>query len=381
MSSSDPDILFAITGDPRFNSRAIKQLDVLADAGYHIEVIGLAETPASFMLNDRVHVKVLARPAGGGPRFFWQCHRLFSASAAGVKARVYHASDLYALPALAGCAKKTGGKLAYDARERYPYVASTVGRPWARLFWSMLESRNIRRADSVFTVSQSIASHIAASYNIPLPDVLYNVPVFKAAVSSGLLRETLDIPASQAVVLHQGKMQKSRGCLLLLQAMQHVTGATLVFLGDGPLRLTLEAAVAQYGVQNRVRFKAAVLPHELHAFTCSADIGVTLLEDTCLNHRYALPNKLFEYLMAGVPVLGSNLPEVGGLVEEYGVGRIVDAANPVEIASVLQQMVDAPEDRKKWAAAAPAVLETFSWENASQVLRRNYENLIPVRTQ
>ncbi|MEM8484187.1 MAG: glycosyltransferase [Bacteroidota bacterium] len=381
MPLSDPDILFAITGDPRYNSRALKQLEVLTAAGYDVHVVGLAAAPASEMLYERIRLQLLERPSGGGPKFFWQTHQLFSAYVAGVKARAYHASDLYVLPALSGRVKKTGGKLVYDARERYPYVASTVGRPWARFFWEMLESRHIRRADSVFTVSQSIASHIAASYNIALPDVLYNVPAFKKAVPSEQLRETLDIAVSQTVILHQGKMQKSRGCLLLLQAMQHVAGATLVFLGDGPLRQPLEVAVAQYGLQDRVKFKAAVLPDELHAFTCSADIGVTLLEDTCLNHRYALPNKLFEYLMAGVPVLGSDLPEVGGVIEDYGVGRVVDASDPAQIGAVLQEMVDAPADRAKWAAASPAVFETFNWENASQVLRRNYKNLIPVPEQ
>lgn len=381
MSSSDLDILFALTGDPRYNSRALKQLDVLADAGYQIQVVGLANTPATEQRSERVNIQLLERPHGGGPRFFRRCHQLFSGYVANVSARAYHASDLYVLPALAGRAKKTDGKLVYDARERYPYVASTVGRPWVRLFWEFLESRYIRRADSVFTVSQSIASHLAASYNIALPEVLYNVPTFKAPVTSGLLRESLDIPASQVVVLHQGKIQKARGCILLVQAMQHVNRATLVFLGDGSLRQAVEAEVIQLGLQDRVRFKAAVLPDQLHAHTCSADIGVTLLEDTCLNHRYALPNKLFEYLMAGVPVMGSTLPEVGGIIEDYGVGRVVDASDPAQIGAVLQEMVDAPADRQKWAAATPAVLETFNWENASQVLRRNYKNLIPVREQ
>ncbi len=199
----------------------------------------------------------------------------------------------------------------------------------------------------------------------------------KPRVVSRVLRDDLAIPEGQSVILHQGKIQKARGCHLLARAMQYVSGATLVFMGDGPLRQAVEDEVIALGLTERVKFKPAVLPEQLHAYTSSADIGVTLLEDTCLNHRYALPNKLFEYLMAGVPVLASDLPEIGGIVEDFGVGCVVEPRDPKEIGRVLQAMVDAPGDREKWATATPAVFETFNWENASDILRRNYKNLIP----
>ena len=370
------DVVFVITGDIRFNSRALKQLKLLSDEGYSVLAVGLGDEPLEYQLDEHVLIKLLRRPEGHGPAFFWRCHKLFNTLVSNEPASVYHASDLYNLPAVARAANKHQAKLVYDARERYPYVAAAVKRPWVRLFWEGIESHFIKKADAVFTVSQRIASHMAVSYNIELPEVLYNVPAFREREPSNLLREALCLPADKKIVLHQGKMQKDRGCLLLARAMRHVEGAVLVFLGDGPLKPAVRAAVTSLELEDRVKFKDAVPPAALHGYTCSADIGVTLLEDTCLNHRFALPNKLFEYLMAGLPVLASDLPEMGRIVDEYGVGRVVYPDKPEEIARVLQQMIDDPAQCKSWSAGAERVLETFNWEIASQIFRRIYKNLV-----
>ena len=217
---------------------------------------------------------------------------------------------------------------------------------------------------------------MSASYNIDLPEVLFNVPIQQEPINSDVLRSELGIPAQKRIILHQGKMQKDRGCILLAAAMQHVERAVLVFLGDGPVAPRVQEEVERLGLGQRVLFRAPVPPAELHSYTCSADIGVTLLEDTCLNHRFALPNKLFEYLMAGLPVLASDLPESGGLVEDYGVGRTVNPELPVEIGRVLQEMINAPAKLNEWSEATHAVFETFNWENASQIIRRNFKNLL-----
>lgn len=368
------DVVFVLTGDIRYNSRALKQLALLSESGYRVLAVGIG-TPSVQQWDERITIRTLNRPAGSGPPFFWRWHRTVAAIVAAQPAQVYHASDLYCLPALARAARQCKAALVFDARERYPYVAATRGRPWVRLFWEAVESSYIRQADAVFTVSESIASHLSASYNIDLPEVLYNVPPEREKVASDVLRQELGLPADKPIVLHQGKIQKDRGCMLLTHAMQDVQGAVLVFLGDGPLLPAIAAEVQRLSLENKVKFRPPVPPDVLHQYTCSADIGVTLLEDTCLNHRYALPNKLFEYLVAGLPVLGSDLPEIGHIVKAYGVGRVVCPEKPAEIARVLQEMVDQPGRREKWAAAAPAVLETFNWDIASQIFLQRYKSL------
>ena len=118
------------------------------------------------------------------------------------------------------------------------------------------------------------------------------------------------------------------------------------------------------------------LPRILLPVTASADVGITLLEDTCLNHRFALPNKLFEYLMAGRPVLASDLPEMRGVVEGFEVGCVVDPADREALVKTLQRMVDDREARRRWQKNAPRVFETFNWSSASQRMKMTYQDLL-----
>jgi len=217
----------------------------------------------------------------------------------------------------------------------------------------------------VFTVSAGIAHRLATQYGIPEPAVLFNVPERKSVAHTDWLHERLSLPVDRVIVLHQGNIQHGRGGNVLIEAMRQVRGADLVFLGGGSMRPALELAVRAGGIE-RIHFLDPVSPAELLAVTASAHIGVTLLEDTCLNHRFALPNKLFEYLMAGLPVVASDLPEIRGVVAGFEVGELVDAGEPASIAAGIQRLVDDPARRAACAGRAGEACETFSWERASE---------------
>ncbi len=363
--SMQSDVVFALTGDVRRNSRALKQLRAITALGRSTLVVDLDDPAALAPDLPGVRVLSLGRPSGNGPRFFREVHRRFTRALGSTRAAVYHASDLYVMPAAARAARRQGARLVYDARELYPFVAATAGRPWVTLFWHLLEGKYIRKADAVCTVSESIARRLVAQYGIPDPVVLFNVPEWQSVPRTNWLQERLVLPADRVIVLHQGNIQHGRGGRVLVEAMRHVRGADLVFLGGGSMRPALEQAVRVGGIE-RVHFLDPVLPAELLAVTASAHIGVTLLEDTCLNHRFALPNKLFEYLMADLPVVASDLPEIRGVVAGFEVGELVDPGNPASIAAGIQRLVDDPSRRAACAGRAREACETFSWEKASE---------------
>lgn len=371
-----PDIVFALTGDVRRNSRALKQLRALTTLGATVDVYTLGAPGASEALEENIRLHFLSRASGSGPGFFARNHRTFREATRSAQARVYHASDLYNLPAMHAAARRQGGTLVYDARELYPYVASTAGRPAVRGFWRMVEGYYIRRADAVFTVSESIADQHVAMYGVPRSTVLYNAPPLRPVEPSTALRDLTGVPDETVVLLHQGQIQKDRGCLLLADAMRDVQGAVLVFLGSGPLKPDLQKYVEAAVLGDRVCFLDPVPPDDLLPVTASADVGLTLLEDTCLNHRFALPNKLFEYLMAGLPVLASDLPEIRGVVMGFEVGTVVDPADRAALVKRIQQMVDDKQARQRWRANAPHVFETFNWESASQRFIQIYQALL-----
>lgn len=370
---------FVMTGELHRNSRALKQLRTLAESGYRVDVWHLSGDGTPATLPDSITIHDLQRPPESGPSFFRQIDRLFEAALASHPAHIVHASDLYALPACRRRADVLGCALTYDAREYYPHVAGTVGKPWARWWWRRIERQHISRTDAVFTVSDSIADALATDYGIKRPRVVHNTPPRSASEAESSvppLSQRLGI--ASPIVLHLGQMKAHRGCASLLRAMALVEDAELVFLGYGPERNALEQLRRESGLQDRVHFLDAVPPDQIRATIRDARIGVTMLEDSCLNHRYALPNKLFDYIHAGIPVLGSDLVEVDRVVTSYDIGQTVPADDPAAIAAGIRLMLDS-DNQNHWRQNLARAAETFAWESASQRFMEGFKDVRSTR--
>lgn len=358
---------FVMTGDLFRNSRAIKQLRSLASRGWLVDVFFLDGGTDPFPLPAGIRTHALERPAGSGPSFFRAVHRLFQGTLRGRRFDLVHASDLYALPACAGWAAVLKVPYTYDAREYYPYVAGTVRKPWARWWWARLERTHIRHASAVFTVSESIARALARDYRIETPDVIYNAPLAEQPepeVPATPLRDLLPSP-ERPIVLHLGLMKAHRGGGTLVRAMTRVPEANLVFLGHGPEKDALQELARKKGLADRVHFLDPVPPDRIRDTIRSADLGVTMLEDSCLNHRFALPNKFFDYIHAGLPVLASDLDELRRIVERFALGETVSAKDPEAVGRFIQLMLDRRASAP-WTPGLNRAAETFTWESASQ---------------
>ena len=365
-------VLFALPASYRHNSRAQKQINILRDLGLHVRLTEIAD--AQPPLHDPVTRLIIA--ARSGPAFFYHLHRQVRRAATTIRADIYHASGLYVLPAMAQVAQKQGGRLVYDARELYPHVSGTIRRPWARSFWSAVERRFIRRADVVFTVSDGIADHLAQQYRITKPTVVYNAPDTTKEIVPRDIRTLAGIPPDKPIVLHLGAIRRDRGCDTLAEAVAGVPEAHLVFLGGIDGRSALQTIVDALNIGSRVHFLPPCPTEEVLQWAASADIGVSLLRDSCLNHRLALPNKLFEYLAAGLPVLTSALPEMKHVVATYDVGRTIDQVDAKTVMATLKAMIDDVDGRRRWSANSGKVFETFGWQHASQVFARAYRKIL-----
>jgi glycosyltransferase involved in cell wall biosynthesis len=365
------DVLFLFTGDVQRNSRALKQLRALSDAGFRVHAVGFG--PGQPSGAEPFTVTCLPPVTGRGPLFFSAVERVMRDLALEHPAGIYHASDIYTLRAADAAARKYSGRLVFDSRELYSHTAGTVGKPWSRWYWQRVERRYLPRAHLVFTVSDSIADYLARHYGIERPHVIHNVPSFRQVVPEGRLRRMAGVAADVPLILHQGNLQRHRGCHLLVDAMHDIDDAALVFLGKGALRAEIEQLA--HPLTDRIHFIDPVAPDDLLPLTADADIGVTLLEDTCLNHRFALPNKLFEYLMAGVPVLSSDLPEIRRVVNGHGVGVCVDPSDRDLLLASLRQLIRDRHLREKMKSQMPNIFETFRWERASETFVKEYARI------
>ncbi len=314
--------------------------------------------------------------SGQGPRYFYGVHRAFSRALGNIHARLFHASDLYVLPGSRRAAKAKSAQLSFDSRELYANVASTTGRPHVSVFWRAVERRSIRAANHVWTVSEPIARELATRYGIPPPTVQLNAPAIRAVEPTPYVRDQTGLTEETPIILHLGQLRPGRGANLLVDVVGMVPRAHLVFLGYGPEIPKLRSQANRLGVNEHVHFLDPVPPDQVAAAAACADVGVTLLEPTCLNHRLALPNKLFDYMAAGLPVVGSDLPAIGQVIRNYDCGLAVDPLDAEALAAALTRtLTDSPE-RDRWKRNARVAAETLDWKAVSQEFIEQVNTLI-----
>jgi len=295
----------------------------------------------------------------------------------GERPDVVHAHDAAMLaPGFIG-ARLARARLVYDSHEL------ATGVPYRTKGWyvlvSVLERALIRRCDVVMTVSLGIAERLQTKYRLHrMPTVLRNVTELSLIDSVSpptRLRKRLSLDREK-LILHQGAPARYRGCENLISSMSRIADAHLVFLGDGEGDFVahLRALAAESGVARRVHFVSSVPLVTLLSHTAEADVGVSLLEANCENHRLALPNKVFEYLAAGVPLLTNDLPEVSRLVKEYGVGWTINSSDPVALAHCLEHALVHSADealRRRLGHAA----SSLTWKHERERLREAYSLL------
>lgn len=374
------DLLFAFLGDVRKSSRALRQLRAIVELGLSVHVVMVSDEPAlekfadDLDLGPRFLVTTLPLPQHSGPRFFLDGFKSLKLASLDLSASIYFASDLYALPVMTRVAKKHEGKVVFDSRELYAHLDSSAGKPWISLFWSTLERRHIRKADVVVTVNDSIADRLKEAYRIERPVVVRNVPGYDHVEKSNRLREELNIPAERKIVLYQGGLRPGRGLFQLIEAVKHVKRAHLVIIGDGPLKDGAMQAAQPLG--DRVDFIPFTLPDELLSLTASADLGAVLIEPLTESLRLALPNKLFEYLIAGIPVLASPIPEMKRVVETFNVGVLAHPDDPVQLVNSLETALFDETQRAEWRDNADRAMKSYSWANDKVLFQQTIEQLL-----
>jgi glycosyltransferase involved in cell wall biosynthesis len=148
--------------------------------------------------------------------------------------------------------------------------------------------------------------------------------------------------------------------------MPLIENTMLVIIGDGDIRKQLEERTKTLKIEDKVYFMGKISGDKLHEYTPSADIGLCLLENKGLNYYYALPNRIFDYLQAGVPVLATNFPEIVNIVDTYHTGILIDHYEPEYLAGVINEMLKNPFDTSHFQSVA----KELSWENEEQVLMK-----------
>jgi len=337
----------AVNSDFIHDARVQKEALALTRSGYEVTVFAL--TLPGPREQNHLGIRLVNPTTGKLARFpyrlsylkaYWQTLRALLKE----QAEVWHGHDLEILPFVYTASRLKGGKLVYDSHELWsgydwPGRSGGLG-PVRRLVWGAwlrLEKWLARRCHLVITVNRSCAREIGNRLGIQPPLVLRNCadPAQGLGSPCGGLRAELGLDHGEPLVVYVGLLQEGRGLENLVHAWSGLpVGAHLAFVGRGPAESGLKN-LAERARLNNVHFLAPVRAQELPEFISGASVGVVLIEGNDLSKYYSLPNKLFEYLAAGVPVLASGLPEIRQLVDEYQVGVFADPRDPVSIRSTL----------------------------------------------
>ncbi|MDO5656035.1 MAG: glycosyltransferase [Flavobacteriaceae bacterium] len=264
-------------------------------------------------------------------------------------------SNLYKIP------------LVVDFHEIFSEMPTLIEGTIQKNTWKWLEKQLLPSLKHTYTISESYADFFRNNYKIQ-PEVIMNVPLLGSVKSSSSAHNY-----SEKIILYQGAMNYSRGIDKMILAMKHLENTVLWLIGNGPCLAEFQALSQAENLQKKVIFLGLKSPEELKKISPLADLGLSLEEDKGLSYRFALPNKIFDYLHAEIPVLGSSdLIEVKKIIENYQVGDVIVHHHPEHIALKISKLLK--KDKSEFSVGLQKAKLEFNWEKQEEKLLNIYHN-------
>tara|TARA_R110002073_G_scaffold89852_8_gene212594 strand:- start:26129 stop:27220 length:1092 start_codon:yes stop_codon:yes gene_type:complete len=350
-------IIISVSNDLVTDQRVAKICGTLKDFGYEILLIGRMNY-STHTLEREYKTKRFRLLFNKGFLFYAEySFRLFFFLLFSKKDILY-ANDLDTLLPNYLISKIQRKKIIFDSHELFSEIPELRNRRFIKLFWLRLEKWILPKLKHVITVSRSIKRHYESLYKIKVT-VVRNLPV---------KLKTTSIPfdfmsKEEKIILYQGSTNIGRGLELAIDTMVVLEDYILVIIGSGDIIDMLKKKTSNLGLENKVKFLGKILPEKLKNLTPNAHIGISLEEDLGLNYRYSLPNKIFDYIQAEIPIIVSDLPEMGKIVDNYQVGAILKNRNPESLANLIKGVRE-----NNFQAALVKAKKELVWENEKKKL-------------
>lgn len=358
-------IIVSVTNDLSTDQRVDKVCNTLSENNFNVLLVG-RKLPNSFKLDRKYNTKRINLLFNTGFLFYAEYNfrllffLLFS------KKDILLSNDLDTLLANFLVSKIQRKKLVYDSHELFTELPELINKPFVKLVWLKLENWILPELKNCYTVCQSIANFYTKKYNTNF-NVIRNLPTIKK-LKKGKFPFSLE---GKKVIIYQGFVNIGRGLELMINTMQHLDNTIFVIVGHGDILEDLQHKVIHKKLTNKVKFLGRISPEELHKTTPLADIGISLEENLGLNYRFALPNKIFDYIQAETPLLVSDLPEMKCVITDYDVGEIIKDRTPEKLAKQIEDMF-----KKDFSNQLKIAKEKLVWKNEEPKLLRVFKNLV-----
>lgn len=358
-------IIVSVTNDLVTDQRVFKVCKTLNELGFDILLIG-RELPNSLIIFRPYQTFRFHLFFNKGFLFYAEYNMRLFLKLLFTKKDILLAIDLDTLLPNFIISKIFNKELIYDSHELFTEVPELINRPFIQTIWRKIEEFTLPKIKNCITVSDSIATYYDNKYSHKFK-VIRNVPVYKNISSSK--KTTLNTK----IIIYQGALNVGRGIELLINSMAYLENVQLQIIGSGDIENELKTLTKQLNLSNKVVFLGKIIPEELQYITPNADLGVSLEEDLGLSYRYCLPNKIFDYIQAEIPILIADLPEMNAIVKNYQVGEILVERNPKSLALQIKTLLKKDENhfRKNLEIAKKELI----WEKESEKLIEIFKNL------
>lgn len=364
-------IIISVTNDIVTDQRVLRIANTLSQKGYEIFIVGRKMARSLIASGLQFKYKRFQMIFQKGPLFYFCFNfRLFFFLLV-KKSDILLANDLDTLLPNFLISRLKKKPLVYDSHEYFTEVPELIDRKIVQRIWLLLERSILPRIHYTYSVSSSIADKYNEKYSIDMI-VIRNLPSRNNSVAKHVDIHGLN---GAKMILYQGTLNTGRGLDIAIKAMEYISDAVLVIVGDGPDRKRLENIVSSLNLSDKIRFLGRVLPTELNDITNQADLGISLEENLGLSYYYALPNKLFDYIHAEVPVLVSSFPEMGELVKKYGIGEVLESRDPGHVANKIIDMLFNTNKIIEWKSNLVIAARELCWENEEEILIKLFNRI------
>ncbi len=361
-------IVLLTISDLFYEANIHRKVRALIDAGYKVTVVAAYHPQLNEQLWQGINLVRFKLPQGPTPLRFaafilkalWHIFRL--------KADLFIAYDYLPLLPLRLKAMVQPCRYIYDSVELLMGLNALEGKPLRKKFWLWYERFGLTACEAAFTVCASDAKSLQDRYpELNVAGFVRNIPEYVPSPHSSttFLREKFSIPKERKIGIYQGMIFKGRGLEELITACRTIDALHLVIVGDGPLLPHLKDLVKKWNMEHRVTFTGLVPFQDLKPYTYSADVGFTLINGKGLSYYHALPNKLFEYIQAEIPVIGSNYPEIARIIGQEEIGLTVNPDDTEQIAQAVQHVL-LEENYCFFKTNLKRIKDKYSWQKESK---------------
>ena len=295
------------------------------------------------------------------------------------KKHILLANDLDTLLSNFLISKIQNKKLVYDSHELFLEVPELINRPKKQSIWQKIETYILPKLKNTYTVCQSIADYYNTKYQTNFK-VVRNLPVLNNVQSNDVINHNSIENQSKAkdkrlkTIIYQGAINVGRGLELMIDTMQYLDNCQFIIVGDGEITKEIKQLINHKKMNNKVFLLGKKTPLELKEITPQADLGISIEEDLGLNYHFALPNKLFDYIHANIPVLVSDLPEMKQIILDYKVGEVIQNRSPELLAKQIQRIL--VKESSFWDENLKKATLDLQWQKEEIVLKSIFNNLL-----